>query len=238
MKITILTLFPEMFSGPFEYSIVKRAKEKKMITIDIVNIRDFATDAHKSIDDRPYGGGAGMILRVDVVDRALQSIKKRGKTKTILLDPGGATFTQKKAKELSQLDHVILLCGHYEGVDDRVRSLVDEEMSIGEYVLTGGEIPAMVVVDSIVRLRPGVLKKEHATKDESFSEHLLEYPQYTKPRVYKGKEVPEVLTSGDHQKIQDWQKEHALIKTRKNRPDLLRKRVRAAAPDSRRTYGN
>lgn len=227
MKITILTLFPEMFKGPFEYSIVKRAKVKKIITIDIVNIRDFATDRHKSVDDRPYGGGAGMILRVDIVDKALQSVKRKGeskKSKTILLDPGGMPYTQRKARELSKIDHLILVCGHYEGIDERIRGLVDSEISIGDYVLTGGEIPAMVIVDSITRLLPGVLKKREATTFESFAgQHLLlEYPQYTKPRVFKGKEVPEILTSGNHKNIETWKREHALAKTQKNRPDFLK----------------
>ncbi|KKW10439.1 MAG: tRNA (guanine-N(1)-)-methyltransferase, partial [Microgenomates group bacterium GW2011_GWC1_49_7] len=155
MHISILTLFPDMFRGPFDHSIVKRAADKKLVAIDLVNIRDFAEDRYKTVDGRPYGGGAGMILRVDVVDRAIQSIKaslrQRVNVKTILLDPAGTPYSQKKARELSKLDHLILVCGHYEGVDDRVRNVVDEEISIGDYILTGGEIPAMVVVDSVVR---------------------------------------------------------------------------------------
>lgn len=225
MTISILTLFPDMFIGPFDYSIVKRAKEKELVTINIVNIRDVATDKYKSVDDHPYGGGVGMILRVDIIDRALQqaiSKKQKVTTKTILLDPRGTTFTQKKAREFSRLDHLILVCGHYEGVDERVRSIVDESISIGDYVLTGGELPAMVMTDTIVRLLPGVLKKKDATVSESFSIHppssifhppVLEYPQYTRPEEYKGMRVPEVLLSGDHKKIDVWKKNNTTERT-------------------------
>lgn len=210
MTISILTLFPEMFPGPFDYSIVKRAKEKGRITINLINIRDSSTDTYKSVDDHPYGGGVGMVLRVDIIDSAMSNIKcqmSNGKTKTVLLDPRGKPFTQKKAREYAHLDHLILVCGHYEGVDERVTSLVDESVSIGDYVLTGGELPAMVIVDSVVRLLPGVLKKE-ATSSESFSKsHTLEYPQYTRPEKYKGMSVPEVLLSGNHKKIDDWRKD-------------------------------
>ncbi|MCX6792341.1 MAG: tRNA (guanosine(37)-N1)-methyltransferase TrmD [Candidatus Gottesmanbacteria bacterium] len=218
MHISILTLFPEMFFGPFDQSIIKRATDKKLITIDYINIRDFAADNYKTVDGHPYGGGVGMILRVDVVDRALQSIQKGH---TILLDAGGRPYTQKKAKELSALDHLILICGHYEGVDHRIRSLVDEEISIGDYVLTGGEIPAMVLTDSIVRLIPGVLTKPEATVHESFAEEpLLEYPQYTEPQIYNGLAVPPVLLSGNHKKIDDWRKSESLKRTKNRRPDL------------------
>lgn len=207
MTISILTLFPEMFSGPLDYSIVKRAKEKGIMTINFVNIRDFSTDTYKSVDDHPYGGGVGMILRVDVIDRALRAL--RGKK--VLLDPRGDTFTQKKAREYAKLDHLILICGHYEGVDERIKTLVDESISIGDYVLTGGELPAMVITDSVVRLLPGVLK-EGVTQSESFSPSLithhsslpLEYPQYTRPEEYQGMRVPDVLLSGNHKKIEEW----------------------------------
>ncbi len=229
MKISILTLFPEMFTGPFDASIIKRAKEKGSIDIQFVNIRDFATDKHSSVDDRPYGGGAGMILRVDVVDRAIQKVLSTPlkehplKVRTILLDPTGTPYTQKKAREFSKLDHLILLCGHYEGVDERVRTLVDEEISIGDFVLTGGEIPAMAVVDSVVRLLPGTLKKTEATIQESFSENAgLEYPQYTRPEEYNAMKVPDILLSGDHKKISAWQKDEATKRTKARRPDLLR----------------
>ncbi len=212
MKISILTLFPDMFAGPFRQSMVKRAADRNLISIDYVNIRDFATDKYKSVDGHPYGGGVGMILRVDVVDRALKSVEKGH---VVLLDPGGTPYSQKKARELSRLDHLILICGHYEGVDARVRQLVDEELSIGDYVLTGGEIPAMVVVDSVVRLVPGVLAKPDATIKESFGESLLEYPQYTEPRQYNGMAVPEELLSGNHARIASWQEKAAAERTKK-----------------------
>lgn len=226
MYITILTLFPDMFQGPLTKSILARAQKQNIVTISFVNIRDFACDKHKSVDDHPYGGGVGMILRVDVVDRALQSIKCHVsdiKYHTILLDAGGKTYTQKKAKELSGVDHLILVCGHYEGIDERIRSLVDEEISIGDYVLTGGEIPAMVLVDSIVRLLPGTLKKEGVTTNESFSgkKLFLEYPQYTQPQTYKRMSVPDILLSGHHEHIEKWKQQQAQRKTKKNRSDLL-----------------
>lgn len=215
-----------MFTGPFDASIIKRAKEKGIVDIHLVNIRDATTDKYKTVDDRPYGGGAGMVLRVDVVDSALEHTKalcKATPCRTILLDPQGVPYTQKKARELSKINHLILLCGHYEGVDERIRSLVDEELSIGDFVLTGGEIPAMAIADSIIRLLPGTLKKSEATIQESFSEEGgLEYPQYTRPETYKGMNVPDILLSGDHKKIASWQKEQAKLKTRQKRPDLLR----------------
>jgi len=226
MNVSILTLFPGMFSGPLDHSIVKRAREKGHLTIRLVNIREFTSDAYKSVDDHPYGGGVGMIMRVDVIDRALERVKangKRGKEKVrvILLDPQGEPYTQAKAQAFSQLDHLILICGHYEGVDERVRRLVDEEISIGDYVLTGGEIPALVIVDSIARLLPGVLTKEEATIQESFSTSSLEYPQYTRPPTYKGMDVPSILLSGNHAAIAKWRREQARVKTQKRRPDLL-----------------
>lgn len=207
MLFSILTLFPPMFAGPFDFSIVKRAAEKSKVKINFVNIRDFATDNYKTVDDRPYGGGVGMILRVDVVDRALEYAKCQlpsAKTYTILLDPRGRQYYQAKARELSSYDHLILICGHYEDVDARVYKLVDEVISIGNFVLTGGEIPAMLIVDSVTRLLPGVLEKAAATGDESFSQDLLASPQYTRPEVFKGMRVPEVLLSGDHAKIAEW----------------------------------
>lgn len=214
MTISILTLFPEMFHGPFDCSILKRAQEKNLVTIDLVNIRDFASDAYKTVDDHPYGGGTGMIMRVDVIDRAIQRQKVKGKRKKeriILLDPRGTPFTEKKARELSALDHIILICGHYEGVDERVGDFVDERISVGPYVLTGGELPAMIIADSVIRLIPGVLAKADAALNESFSETMKhEHPQYTKPRTYKKLSVPEILLSGDHKKIQVWRKNNAL----------------------------
>ncbi|MBI3386087.1 tRNA (guanosine(37)-N1)-methyltransferase TrmD [Candidatus Gottesmanbacteria bacterium] len=227
MFISILTLFPDMFRGPLDLSIAKRAQTKGLLHIDLVNIRDFASGSYKSVDDHPYGGGAGMILRVDVLDRALESVKQKAKSHvrsshTILLDPQGNTYTQQKAKELTLVEHLILICGHYEGVDQRVRSLVDEELSIGDYVLSGGEIPALVLVDSVTRLLPGVLSKASATKEESFTEPLLEYPQYTRPEQYKGMNVPDVLLSGNHAQITNWRREQSKTRTAVRRPDLLR----------------
>ncbi len=230
MKITILTLFPDMFVGPFDASIIKRTKEKGIVDISLVQIRDFATDAYKTVDDHPYGGGVGMILKVDVVDRAIENAKCQmlnAKCKTVLLTPQGRQYTQAKARELAKFDHLILLCGHYEGVDERIRNLVDEEISLGDYVLTGGEIPAMVLVDSVVRLLPNALK-ETATSSESFSfltpssdRPVLEYPQYTRPQIYKNMNVPDILLSGNHQKIKAWQEAQAIKRTKKRRPDLL-----------------
>lgn len=204
MIISILTLFPHMFHGPFNESIIKRASDKHLITINLINIRAFATDSYKSVDDHPYGGGHGMIMRVDIIDKALQSIKNP--THIILLDPRGKTYTQKKTQELSRIGHLVLICGHYEGIDERVRTLVDEEISIGNYVLTGGEIPAMVLIDSTVRLIPGVLPKDTAAREESFSlkPDYLEYPQYTRPATYKNMSVPDTLLSGNHKKIASW----------------------------------
>lgn len=217
MRISILTLFPEMFTGPFDISIIARAQQKQAVDINIINLRSFCTDTYKTVDDHPYGGGVGMVLKVDVVDKALSSIPKG---KIILLDPQGSPYVQKKARELATDDHLIFLCAHYEGVDERIRSLVDEQISIGDYVLTGGELPAMVLIDSIVRLLPGVLKEE-ATSDESFSSQQLEYPQYTRPEIYKGKRVPKILLSGNHAKILEWRKKQRVKRTKLHRPDLI-----------------
>ena len=228
MKVSILTLFPEMFQGPFDHSIIKRAKRDKKIEIEFVNLRDFGIGRHRIVDDKPFGGGVGMVLRVDVIDQALQALKmesgKLKKTKTILLDARGETFTQKRARELAELDHLILIAGHYEGVDERVHEyLVDESVSIGNYVLTGGEIPAMVIVDSVTRLVLGVLKKQEATQLESFSkEEDLEHPQYTRPAEYHGWTVPDILLSGNHKKIEDWrEKTQKFKKTNPRRKDFL-----------------
>ena len=226
MKIDIITLFPGMFAGPFNESIIKRAKEKKLVTIKLHNLRKWSKDSHNSVDDRPYGGGKGMVLMIEPIFEALKAIApkaKAHKTKTILLSPQGKTLTQKKARELAKLDHLVLIAGHYEGFDERIReNLIDEEISVGDYVLTGGELPTMTIVDAVVRLIPGVLDKE-ATENESFSKKdLLDYPQYTRPSVYKEWEVPEVLLSGDHAEIKKWRKEKSIEKTKKTRPDLLK----------------
>lgn len=203
MHITILTLFPQIFKELLSTSIIKKAQEKNLVKIDLVNIRDFATDKRKSVDDRPYGGGVGMIMRVDVLYRALKAQKKGH---VVLLSPKGKRYTQADAKRLARKKHLILLCGHYEGVDARIEDYVGEVVSIGDFILTGGEIAAMVVVDSVVRLIKGVLPKG-AAENESFAEGLLEYPQYTRPPVFRGKKVPEVLLSGNHRAIEKWREE-------------------------------
>jgi tRNA (guanine37-N1)-methyltransferase len=223
MKITILTLFPEMFEGPFNYSIIKNAKENKIIDIEFINIRKFGIGTHKTVDDKPYGGGHGMLLRVDVLEKAIKQIKQNNpnfsKQKAILLSPHGKTFNQKKALKLAGLQHLILVCGHYEGVDERIKQFIDEELSVGDFIVTGGEIPAMLITDAITRLMKGVLK-EGVTSNESFTK-LLEYPQYTKPNTYKGFSVPSVLLSGNHGKIKSWREKSSLKITTRLRPDLL-----------------
>ena len=219
MKFDVLTLFPEMFE-PIKQSIIKRAVEKDLININLVNIRDFSEDKHNKVDDTPYGGGAGMLMKPDVVDRAYNSVKTEN-AKVIYLTPQGKTLDQKIVKELSNQKHLILLCGHYEGIDQRViDKIVDEEISIGDYVLTGGEIPAMVLIDSISRYVDGVLSNE-STDEESFSNGLLEYPQYTRPEIFNEVKVPEVLISGHHENIRKWRREKSLENTFKKRPELL-----------------
>lgn len=220
MKFDVLTLFPEMFE-PVKQSIIGRAEEKDLININLINIRDFSKDKHKKVDDTPYGGGAGMVMRADVVYDAVCSVKQQ-QSKVIYLSPQGKTLTQKKVQELSQEKHLILLCGHYEGIDQRViDEVVDEEISIGDYVLTGGEIPAMVLIDSVSRYVDGVLSKE-SILEESFASGLLEYPQYTRPEVFRGKKVPDILLSGHHENIKKWREEEALKNTQNKRPDLLK----------------
>ena len=220
MKFDVLTLFPEMFSS-IEQSIIGRAVENKKISVNLINIRDFSIDKHKKVDDTPYGGGAGMVMMPDVVYRAYNSIKDRN-AKVIYMSPQGKTLDQKKVEELSKEEHLVILCGHYEGIDQRViDKIVDEEISIGDYVLTGGELPAMVLIDSVSRYVEGVLKEE-SIKEESFSEGLLEYPQYTRPENFDGVKVPEILLSGNHQEIAKWRKEKSLEITKKKRPDLLK----------------
>lgn len=210
MRIDILTLFPEMFTGVFEYSIIKRARDKGEAEITLHNLRKWATDNYQSVDDRPYGGGPGMVMRVEIVDKALDELKTED-CKVILMDAGGETYTQKKAEEFSKFKHIIFICGHYEGVDHRiVEHLADEVISVGEYVLSGGEIPAMTIIDSVVRLLPGVLGNQDSLKEESHDGTGLEYPQYTRPEEYKGWKVPEVLLSGNHKKIEEWKKSKRL----------------------------
>lgn len=207
MKIDVLTLFPEMFTGPFDASIIKRAQSKGLIDIVVHDLRKWGEGERRNVDDRPYGGGVGMILRVDIIDAALKELRTE-KSKVILLDATGNKYTQSKAQEFSKLEHMILIAGHYEGVDHRVHEhLVDEVISIGDYVLTGGEIPAMVLTDSIIRLIPGVLGKDESSEVESHKEPgYLEYPQYTRPESYKGWKVPSILLSGNHKEIERWRK--------------------------------
>ena len=219
MKFDVLTLFPEMFSA-VKQSILRKAIEKGLIDINLINIRDFSKNKHKKVDDTPYGGGAGMVIRPDVVYDAYKSVYEEN-AKVIYLSPQGKTLNQKKVEELSKEKHLILLCGHYEGIDQRViDKIVDEEISIGDYVLTGGEIPAMVLIDTVSRYIDGVLSQE-SIKEESFSQGLLEYPQYTRPEVFEGEKVPEILLSGHHENIEKWRKEQALKITKQKRPDLL-----------------
>lgn len=222
MQFDVLTLFPEMFE-PIKQSILGKAIEKEKIKLKLVNIRDFSKDKHKKVDDTPYGGGAGMVMKPDVVYDAYKSVYEEN-AKVIYLSPQGKTLNQKKVEELSKEKHLILLCGHYEGIDQRViDKIVDEEISIGDYVLTGGEIPAMVLIDTVSRYIDGVLNQE-SIKEESFSQGLLEYPQYTRPEVFEGEKVPEILLSGHHENIEKWRKEQALKITKQKRPDLLKRR--------------
>ena len=231
MQIDILTLFPQMFQSPFSSSILKRAIEQRLITINIYNIRDYTHDKHHIVDDYVYGGGSGMVLKPEPIFEAVESIKsdislKQGVSilPIILLTPQGRLFSQQVALELSKCSHLILICGHYEGVDERVREyLATDEISIGDYVLSGGELAAMVIVDATARLLPGVLGSEASPLDDSYTTGLLEYPQYTRPPVYKGWSVPEVLLSGNHAQITKWRHEQAILRTLKRRPELLDK---------------
>ena len=220
MKIDILTIFPNMFDNIFNESIIKRAIESNKVKISIVDFREYSKDPHKKVDDTPYGGGAGMVLTPQPIFDCVESLKKE-ESKVILLTPDGVQYKQKIAYDLSKEKHLIIICGHYEGFDERIRSLADYEISIGDYVLTGGEIPAMVLVDSIVRLIPGVINEQSHLEDSFNNNYLLDYPTYTKPRVFRNMEVPEVLVSGDHAKIAAWRKEQSIKKTKERRPDLM-----------------
>lgn len=222
MKIDILTLFPSMFENFLTESIISRAIKEKKVVINIHNIRDYSLDKHKRVDDYPIGGGEGMVLMIEPIYRALNALKKEN-TLTIMMTPQGTTYNQKKAYELSKYEHIILLCGHYEGFDERIRSLVDMEISIGDFVLTGGELPSMIITDSIVRLLDGVIEEESHLND-SFNNNLLDYPVYTKPNDFMGMKVPEILLSGHHENINKWRLEQSIKKTSERRPDLLEKR--------------
>ncbi len=229
MIFDILTLFPEMFRSPLEGSILGKAQEEGLITINLFNIRDYAEGKHRVTDDSPYGGGKGMIMKPEPIIRGVEAILAGDpQARVILMTPQGTTLRQEIVKRLAQQPRLVLICGRYEGVDERVRELADEEISIGDYILTGGEVPALVIVDAVARLIPGVLGNEGAGEDDSFSQGMLEYPQYTRPREFAGQKVPEVLLSGDHEAIEHWRKVEALRRTWQRRPDLL---SRAALSD-------
>ena len=219
MKIDILTLFPNMFEGFLHESIIKRAIENKLVEINIINFRNFSLDSHHKVDDTPYGGGAGMVLMCDPIVRAIESVKTKDSL-VILTTPQGEKYNEKKALELKKYKHLIIVCGHYEGYDERIREFVDLELSIGDYILTGGEIPALVIVDSVTRLIDGVINKESYLED-SFIDNLLDYPTYTKPAEYRGLKVPEVLISGNHEKIREYRKQEQIKRTIQKRKDLM-----------------
>jgi tRNA (guanine37-N1)-methyltransferase len=221
MKIDVLTLFPAMFAGPLDESIIKRAREAGLLDLKIHQLRDYTHDKHKTVDDRPFGGGPGMLLKPEPVFEAVEKIA-REKTRVILMSPAGRPFSQAIARELAQEKDLLLVTGHYEGFDERIREqLADDELSIGDYVLTNGALPAMVVVDAVARLLPGVLGDDESSSEESFSGGLLEYPQYTRPSEFRGLKVPEVLLSGNHAEIAKWRAEQAQLRTKERRPDLL-----------------
>jgi tRNA (guanine37-N1)-methyltransferase len=221
VKIDVLTLFPAMFAGPLDESIIKRARLKGLLDLKIHDLRDWTHDRHRTVDDRPFGGGPGMLLKPEPLFEAIESLQ-REKTRVILFSPAGRKFDQAIARELAQQEDLLLVTGHYEGFDERVReTLVDDELSIGDYVLTNGALPAMVVVDAVTRLLPGALGDDESSHDESFSAGLLEYPQYTRPADFRGMKVPEILLSGNHAEIEKWRREQARLRTKERRPDLL-----------------
>lgn len=224
MRIDILTLFPKMFDGVLGESIIKRAQAKGAVKIKTYDLRDWTFDNHRSADDKPFGGGPGMVLKVEPIFLALKDILGKEDKRVILLTPQGKKLDQKMARGLSKEKNIVLVCGHYEGVDERVRDMVDDEISIGDYILTCGELPAMVLIDSVVRLLPGVLGSADSIRSESFEKGLLEYPQYTRPADFGGMKVPDVLLSGDHKKIEEWRYREALSRTKQRRPDLLKKK--------------
>jgi len=225
-NIHVLTLFPEFFTSPLNVSILKRAQEKGIIKVKLVNIRDFSRDKHKKVDDYPYGGGCGMVMKpepvFEAVEYALEDVKVE-KHRVILTSPQGKTFDHQMAKEFSQEEHLIIICGHYEGIDERIKTIITDEVSLGDFVLTGGEIPAVAIIDAVSRFIPGVLGSTESPEDESFTDGLLEYPQYTRPEVYRGLKVPEVLLSGNHKEIELFRRKQALKRTLEKRPDLFKK---------------
>lgn len=221
MNIYYLTLFPDMYEGVLGASILKRAKDKGIVDYHMINFRDFSGDKHNKVDDYPYGGGAGMVLKPEPVFNAMDSLDIKGKKRVILMCPQGRPFDQKMAEELAEEDNIVFINGHYEGYDERIRTLVTDEVSIGDYVLTGGELASMTMTDAIVRLIPDVLSNEASHQEDSFSTGMLEHPHYTRPREYRGMKVPEVLLSGNHKHIEEWRREESLKRTRERRPDLL-----------------
>jgi tRNA (guanine37-N1)-methyltransferase len=226
MLIELLTLFPDFFASPLSQSMLNRAQSQGAVEFRVLDLRDFTHDRHRVADDRPFGGGPGMVLKIEPLVRAILTVREQDpEVRVILLSPQGPLFNQDKARELAQVQHLLLICGHYEGVDDRLRFYIDAELSIGDYILTGGEIPALVVADAVTRLLPGVLGGEGAVEEESFQTGLLEYPHYTRPRDFEGHEVPEALLSGDHRRINRWRRQQALERTARLRPDLLEKAV-------------
>jgi len=223
VKINVLTLFPAMFAGPLDESIIKRARKKGLLDLKVHDLRDWTHDRHRTVDDRPFGGGPGMLMKPEPVFEAVESLRQRDETKVIFLSPAGRKFDQQIARELAQQKGLLLVTGHYEGFDERLRrALADDELSIGDYVLTNGALPAMVVIDAVTRLLPGVLGDDESSRDESFSHGLLEYPQYTRPAEFRGMKVPEVLISGNHAEIEKWRREQAKLRTKERRPDLLK----------------
>src|SRR3954469_10869989 len=228
MKVDVLTLFPEMFAGPLDVSIVQRARSAGLLDLRVHNLRDWTHDRHKTVDDKPFGGGPGMVLKPEPLFEAISSLAHEN-TRVILMAPDGERFEQATAREFAQHEHLLIVCGSYEGVDERVReALVDREISIGDYVLTNGGLPAMVLIEAVTRLLPGVLGDEESSADESFSHGLLEYPQYTRPAEFRGMRVPEVLLSGNHGEIANWRLEQSRLRTSERRPDLLEQRAKAA----------
>ena len=222
MKIDVLTLFPAMFAGPLDESIIMRARKNGLLDLNIHQLRDWTHDRHKTVDDKPFGGGPGMLLKPEPIFEAVESLK-REKTRVILLSPAGRKFDQAIARELAQAGDLLLVTGHYEGFDERAREgLADDDLSIGDYVLTNGALPAMVVIDAVTRLLPGVLGDDESSRDESFSHGLLEYPQYTRPADFRGLKVPDILVSGNHAEIEKWRREQAQLRTKATRPDLLK----------------
>jgi tRNA (guanine37-N1)-methyltransferase len=231
MRIDLITIFPEMVEAALDFSIVKRARDAGIVEINVLNLRDFATDRHRTTDDTPCGGGGGMIMKPEPIAAAVDSVSAEGApARVILTDPQGVQFSQEMAREFAAEQHIVVICGHYEGVDERVRQLVvTDEVSIGDYVLTGGELPALVMVDAVARLLPGALGDEAAPDKDSFAESLLEYPHYTRPRVFRGLEVPEVLLGGNHAEITQWRRMQQLLRTRERRPDLWARHPLSAA---------